>query len=314
MSKPVLSLVDPVSLPPALQRPVLAVGNFDGVHLGHKELIIRAATLGQQRGVPAALLTFEPHPRAFFQPDKTLFRLTDPVLKARWATELGLAGMITLTFGHALAALTAEAFVTDILMGRLHTSGVVIGHDFHFGKGRQGTPDFLKAMGLAHGFDVLTVPPVTLDGEAVSSSAIRRLLSEGDIHGANRLLGREWTVCAQVAHGDKRGRLLGYPTANLILGQDVTLKHGIYAVRASVDGLIRNGVASFGRRPTFDDGAPRLEVHLFDFAGDLYGKIMDVTFAGYLRPELKFDGVEPLIRQMDADSRRARDMLAGAPG
>ena len=305
-----LSLADPDLLPEALARPVLAIGNFDGMHLGHAGLVAEAVRLGEALGRPAAILTFEPHPRAFFDPKTPLFRLTPPALKAEAAERLGAAGMITLGFGPALAGLAAEAFVDDLIGTRLNASGVVVGPNFRFGSQRRGDTAMLEARSTALGMAASIVPPVQIDGDIVSSSRIRRLLGEGDVTGAERLLGRRWSVRAVVAHGDKRGRTLGYPTANLILDRGTRLRHGIYAVTAGIDGRTHPAVASFGSRPTFDDGAPRLEVHIFDFAGDLYGRDMDVAFAGWIRPELKFDGVEPLIRQMDEDSRAARAMLA----
>jgi riboflavin kinase / FMN adenylyltransferase len=308
--RPFLSLTDPARLPPELARPVVVIGNFDGMHLGHAALVQEAIKLGAERQAPPAILTFEPHPRLWFQPDKPLFRLTPPDLKAEAAAALGARGIVTLTFDAELARLKPEDFVDVLLVSRFGISGAVIGENFRFGEGRRGDAAFLRSAGKSHGFAVGVVAPVLAGGAPISSSRIRTLLGEGDIALANRLLGREWTVRAVVAHGDKRGRLLGYPTANLILPKDTALKHGIYAVRATVDGVTRAAVASFGSRPTFDDGAPRLEAHVFDFAGDLYGKSMDVAFAGYIRPELKFDGVEPLIRQMDEDSRLARGMLA----
>src|SRR5690606_22371253 len=185
-----------------------------------------------------------------------------------------------------------------------------VGHDFHFGKGRQGTPAFLSEHGAALGLAVRVLPAVTEGGEVVSSSAIRASLAAGDIARANHLLGYRWLVRAAVRHGDKRGRDLGYPTANLALPPDCGLRHAIYAVRAAVDGTVHAGVASFGRRPTFDNGAPLLEVHLFDFRGDLYGRMMDVEFVAFLRPEERFATVEALIVQMDSDSVEARRLLA----
>jgi len=305
-----VSLADPASLPEALAQPVLAVGNFDGVHLGHAALISEAVRLGRSLGRPAAILTFDPHPRAYFQPQAAFFSLTPPALKAEAAAALGARGMVTLSFDAALASLSAEAFVDGLIGERLGAAGVVVGTDFRFGRQRGGDAAMLEARALGLGLAASVVPPVLMDGEPVSSSRIRRLLREGDAAGAARLLGRDWTIRAVVAHGDKRGRILGYPTANLILDHGVGLRHGIYAVRARVDGRTHAAVASFGRRPTFDDGAPRLEVHLFDFAGDLYGQTMDVSFAGWIRPELKFDGVDALIARMDADSREARTILA----
>ena len=203
----------------------------------------------------------------------------------------------------------------NILVDRLAVSGAVIGFNFHFGKDRRGSPDFLKAQGAHHGFSVDVVPPFMLDGRRVSSGAVRDALSAGHISEANELLGCPWFITAQVVHGDKRGRTLGYPTANLRLGTDCGLKHGIYAVRVSLSGTLYDGVASFGRRPTFDNGAVLLEVFLFDFSGDLYGAVLDVAFIGWIRPELKFDDVDALVRRMDQDSQPgAASFGAGAGG
>jgi len=304
-------------VPAALRGAVVAIGNFDGLHRGHRSIVAATVALAGERAAPAALLTFEPHPRRFFAPDKPLFRITPPDVKAMVAARLGLAGMIELHFDAALAATSAHDFIEKLLVERLGARGVVVGHDFHFGKGRQGTPAFLSEHGAALGLAVRILPPVTEAGEAVSSSAIRASLAAGNIARANHLLGYRWLVRATVRHGDKRGRDLGYPTANLALAPDCGLRHGIYAVRAAVDGTVHTGVASFGRRPTFDNGAPLLEVHLFDFRGDLYGRTMDVEFVAFLRPEERFATVEALIAQMDRDSAEARRLLndpaAGVP-
>ena len=304
------TLIDPIRLPTDLSKPVLVIGNFDGMHLGHQELIAKAQVLGKRQANSVVLLTFDPHPRGFFRPDQPIFKLTTLAQKADYAANAGAQGMVVLPFNAALAALSAEDFVRDILIKKLEVQGAVIGYDFHFGKGRAGSASVLTAMGNVHGFLTETVLPFSVDGEIVSSSLIRNLLTAGDIVKANRLLGREWTIQADVVHGDKRGRELGYPTANLMLDPSVMLQYGIYAVRATVDGKTHAAVASFGRRPTFDDGAPKLEVHIFDFAGDLYGKTMSVSFVGFIRPELKFDGIEPLIAQMNQDSITARKLLA----
>jgi riboflavin kinase / FMN adenylyltransferase len=310
MSRPVMHLCDPAALPEPLKGGAVAIGNFDGVHLGHQALLRRARRWADDHGRAAILLTFSPHPRAYFRPDQPLFLLTPPALRARRVAAAGMDATVTLTFDAALAGRTAESFIDDILIGRLAASHVVIGHDFHFGKGRGGSPDVLAAHGARRGLSVEIVSAVTDDGPPVSSSRIRALLREGDVAAANRLLGYEWSVTAEVLHGDKRGRLLGYPTANLSLDPSVELAHGIYAVRATVDGATHQAVASFGRRPTFDGGAPKLEVHVFDFAGDLYGKPMEVAFVARIRPELKFDDIDALIVQMDHDSAKARALLA----
>ncbi|PVE26362.1 bifunctional riboflavin kinase/FMN adenylyltransferase [Microvirga sp. KLBC 81] len=293
-------------VPERLKGAVAAIGNFDGVHRGHRSLLDMALRSGK----PAAALTFEPHPRSFFQPDKPLFRITPEAVKLEIFGRLGLAGAFVRRFDHALAALSAEEFVS-LLARDLELSGVVIGHDFHFGRGREGNPERMRELCRKFGLDCFIAPAVVEGSEPVSSSAVRTALEAGDIAKANKLLGYRWFVRAEVRHGDKRGRELGYPTANMRLPDDCRLRHGIYAVRASVNGKPVDGVASFGRRPTFDNGAPLLETHLFDFKGDLYGKALDVEFIGWIRGEERFDGIEALIAQMDRDSEEAKRMLAG---
>ncbi|MGV6872673.1 bifunctional riboflavin kinase/FAD synthetase [Pseudochelatococcus sp. B33] len=297
-------------LPELLSRPVIAIGNFDGVHRGHQAVIAAARDLAHRQGRPAAVLTFEPHPRAFFAPQRPMFRLTPAPLKAAIAQGFGIDVVIVFTFDAAFAARTAAQFIDDILIGHYGAAGVVVGHDFHFGKGREGSPAFLQRHAQGLSLPVTVVHPVSDGDRPVSSSAIRAALADGDIATANRLLGYRWIVQAEIVHGDARGRTLGYPTANMRLSPDTGLRHGIYAVRARVDGIVRDGVASFGRRPTFDDGLALLEVHLFDFAGDLYGKRPEVEFLAWIRPELKFDSVEALVARMDEDSRHARAALA----
>ena len=296
-----------------LPRPVIAIGNFDGVHRGHRAVIGTAMERAAAMHRPAAVLTFEPHPRSFFHPDAPSFQLSSEAAKLRLLAATGLDGAVVLTFDEALAHLSAEHFVERILVDRLAISGAVIGFNFHFGKDRRGSPDFLVAQGAHHGFSVDVVDPFMLDGRRVSSGAVRDALTAGHIAEANALLGYPWFVTAQVVHGDKRGRTLGYPTANLRLGTDCGLKHGIYAVRVGLGGALYGGVASFGRRPTFDHGAVLLEVFLFDFSGDLYGAALDVAFIGWIRPELKFNDADALIRRMNQDSSQARHLLARAP-
>lgn len=297
-------------LPEPLSRPVIAIGNFDGMHRGHQAVIGTARALAHKLGRPTAMLTFEPHPRAFFAPDRPLFRITPAPLKTAIAQAFGIDTVIVFAFDATFATRTAAQFIDEILVGGYGAAGVVVGHDFHFGKGREGSPAFLQRHTQGLGLPVEIVQPVA-DGDApVSSSAIRTALGTGDIAAANRLLGYRWIVQAEIVHGDARGRTLGYPTANMRLAPEMGLRHGIYAVRARVDGIVRDGVASFGRRPTFDDGAPLLEVHLFDFSGDLYGKSPEVEFLSWIRPELKFDSVEALVASMDEDSRQARAAAA----
>ena len=305
-----LSLSNPSSLPAALARPVVAIGNFDGVHRGHRYVMGKALEQARAQGRPAAVLTFDPHPRAFLKPDLPQFELTPIGVQADLIAGLGLDGLVVLTFDAAFASLTAEAFITDILVGRLAISGAVVGWDFHFGKARSGTPASLAAAGKAHGFAVTVLDPLASGDAPVSSTRIRQALAAGDLALANDLLGYEWFVRGPVIHGEKRGRDLGYPTANMALAPGCGLKHGVYAVRARVNGATYAAVASFGRRPMFDNGAPLLETHLFDFRGDLYGKAIDIAFVRYLRPEMTFTSLDALIAQMDRDSGEARRVLA----
>jgi riboflavin kinase / FMN adenylyltransferase len=297
-----------------LKEAIAAIGNFDGVHRGHRAVIDAAIARAAALKCPAVAVTFEPHPRAVLRPAEPVFRLTDETAKLRLLAATGLAGALVLTFDAAFAALSAESFVRDILVGRLGIRGATIGFDFHFGHQRGGSPEFLAAEGERLGFSVEAAPPLEDEGRPVSSSSIRAALAEGRVVEAAELLGYPWFVTGRVVRGEQRGRDLGFPTANLALDPACDLKHGIYAVRVRAGDDLHNGVASFGTRPTFDDGAPLLEVHLFDFAGDLYGAEIDVAFIGWIRAESKFDTAEALVRRMDEDARLARLALARVPG
>ena len=288
---------------------VVAIGNFDGVHRGHGAVIGAAMKRAKALGQPAAVMTFEPHPRAFFKPDEPLFRLTDEAAKLRLLASTGLDGAIVLTFDAALAKLTAEEFVSRILVERFAVSSAVIGFNFHFGTNRAGSPDFLMAQGKKYGFAVEVVPRFEDDGRPVSSGPIRDALAAGNVHLADELLGYPWFITSAVIHGDKRGRELGFPTANIRLDSACALRHGIYAVRVSVGGRHYDAVANFGRRPMFDNGAVLLEIFLFDFSDDLYGRNLDVAFIEWIREERMFDGSAALITQMKEDSRLAREAL-----
>ena len=296
---------------------VVAMGNFDGVHLGHRAVIEAALVMGRAHGKPALAVTFEPHPRSFFSPNSSQFRLTDEAGKLRLLAGTGLAGAVVMTFDKARAGTTAQDFIHHDLIERLGISGIAVGYDFHFGKGRVGSPSLLVGEAPRLGIEVDVQPHIDIAERPVSSSAIRMALAEGQIEDATAMLGGPWFVAGEVIHGEKRGRDLGYPTANIRLDRNCGLKHGIYAVRVGRghgdDPVRLDGVASFGRRPTFDNGAPLLEVFLFDFKGDLYGSSLDVAFIGFIREELKFDSIEALVRQMDDDSARARAALAAAP-
>ncbi|TWH34038.1 MULTISPECIES: bifunctional riboflavin kinase/FAD synthetase [unclassified Aminobacter] len=302
------------ALPAALRGGVVAIGNFDGVHRGHQAVLERALDEARRKNVPALVLTFEPHPRETFRPDTPLFRLTTAPVRARLLEALGFDGVVEQHFDQEFSACTATQFVERVLLKELGISHVVTGYDFHFGKGREGTPAFLLEQGNARGFGVTLVDAFCDEGSGViSSSRIRGLLTEGDVTQAAGLLGYRYTVMAEISHGKKLGRELGFPTANMELAVSNSLKHGIYAVRLRrPDGSLHDGVASFGRRPTVDDdGAPLLETFVFDFSDSLYGECCSVSFFGYLRGEVKFDGLDPLIVQMKRDEEEARALLSG---
>ena len=297
----------------ALAGAVLAIGNFDGVHRGHQHVIAAALARAGSLGTPAAALTFEPHPRAFFRPGEPLLRLTEPAAKLRLLAATGLDGAFVATFDAALASLSAQDFVDRVLVERCRIAGVAVGTNFHFGKGRAGSPDFLAAQAARHGFTLDVVEPLRDDGRVVSSGAVRDALATGQVGEAAALLGFPWFVTGTVVGGDRRGRDLGFPTANIRLDPACRLRHGIYAVRVGLGGRRLDGVASFGRRPTFDNGAPLLEVFLFDFSGDLYGRTLDVAFIDWVRAELRFDSVDALVRRMHEDAAQARAVLARSP-
>ncbi|MBI5261185.1 MAG: bifunctional riboflavin kinase/FAD synthetase [Bradyrhizobium sp.] len=292
---------------------VVAMGNFDGVHLGHRAVIGAAMDMGRLHGHPAFALTFEPHPRRFFSPHTPQFRLTDETAKLRLLAGTGLAGAVVMTFDKVRAGTSAQDFIHHDLIGRLGVSGIAVGYDFHFGKGRVGSPSLLVREGPRLGIEVDVQAHVDIEERPVSSSAIRMALAEGQIAEATTMLGGPWFVTGEVIHGEKRGRDLGYPTANIRLDPDCGLRHGVYAVRIGRGEGRLEGVASFGRRPTFDNGAPLLEIFLFDFNGNLYGEVLDCAFIGFIREELKFDSIQALVRQMDEDSAKARAQLAAAP-
>jgi len=312
MAAPSFQVVRDFAPGEALRGASVAIGNFDGVHRGHKAVIAAALARGRALGKPSAALTFEPHPRAFFNPDEPLFRLTPESAKLRLLAAAGLDGAIVLTFNAELAKLSAQDFVERILVDRFAISSAAIGFNFHFGANRTGSPEFLQAQGRQHGFVVDVVPPLLDGGRPVSSGPIRAALAAGRVDDAAEFLGYPWFVSGTVIHGDKRGRELGFPTANLLLDPACALRHGIYAVRGAIGERRYDGVASFGRRPMFDSGAVLLETFLFDFSGDLYGAEIDVAFFAWLRDEAVFASAKELVRQMEEDSRLARAALARA--
>ncbi|MBC7101855.1 MAG: bifunctional riboflavin kinase/FAD synthetase [Parvibaculum sp.] len=299
---------------PGLRGAVYALGNFDGVHLGHQQVIGKAAAIAAEMGVPLGVLVFEPHPQQFFFPDRPFFRLTPFRAKARLLDRLGVDILAALPFDEKMSQRLAPEFVHDVLIDGFHAVHVVAGYDYRFGKGRAGDAAALSYMGEVEGFGVSIVEEVQEDGVTFSSTRIRELLAKGDPRGAAKLLGHWWTVETHIKQGDQRGRTIGFPTANLPLEDHVEPALGVYAVRIEFeDGPhkgVYDGVANVGRRPTFDKQDVLLEVHIFDFEGDLYGTHAAVSFIEYLRPERKFDGLDSLKAQIAKDSERAREVLA----
>ena len=300
-------------IPQALRGAVLALGNFDGFHLGHQAVVGRAVQRGAHERKPVIVATFDPHPARHFKPDAAPFRLTSLAQRERMFAAAGADAMLVFGFGAALAATSAEAFVAELLGAHIGASGVVTGEDFTFGKGRAGNAEVLRELGAAHGIVAETVAPVMLDGLAVSSSRIREALKAGDPGTAIHLLTRPFAIEGKVVHGDKRGRELGWPTANVELGPYQRPAYGVYAVRVRTeDGREHDGVANIGVRPMFDPPKELLEAVLFDFDGDLYGRTIEVALRHYLRSEATFDGLDALKRQMDLDAADARRLLSSS--
>jgi len=298
-------------IPDNLKGSIVALGNFDGFHLGHQAVVGRAVTRAFHERRPAIVATFDPHPVRLFKPDLPPFRLTTLNQREALFAHAGADAMLVFEFGPELAATSAEDFVTKLMSGKIGAAGVVTGDDFSFGKARAGTVDTLKTLGSYSGIITEAVAPVTVDGERVSSGRVRDALIAGDIGRATHLLSRDFSIEGVVHKGDQRGRELGYPTANLVLGDYQRPKYGIYAVRVTLeDGSERPGVANIGVRPTFDPPRELLEAHLFDFDGDLYGQKVEVALHAYIREEKKFDGLEALVAHMREDEAKARHLLA----
>ena len=296
--------------PAELRGGLVALGNFDGFHLGHQAVVGRAVERARAAGRPALVATFDPHPVRYFRPDAPPFRLTTLDQRERLFAAAGADAMVVFRFDAALAALTAEQFVAERLVGALGVAGVVTGEDFTFGHAKAGNVAALARSGAAQGFAAEAVGSVALDGEPVSSSRIRDLLRTGDPRGAARLLTRPFAIEGAVQHGDKLGRTIGYPTANLDMGPYLRPAYGIYAVRGRLDdGQVLDGAANLGVRPTFDPPKELLEPYFFDFAGDLYGRMLEVELVDYLRPEAKFDTLDALTAQMERDCARVRALL-----
>ena len=304
-------------IPDALRRGVAVLGNFDGVHRGHQAVFTTAREIADKAGAPLVAVTFEPHPRSYFRPDDPPFRLTPFRNKAHHIEALGIDLLLVLHFDKALHLMTAAEFVDDVLAGGLGVGHVVVGYDFVFGHNRAGDTDFLRRAGETLGFGITVVEPVSAtDEEIYSSTRIRNHLRAGRPAAAAALLGRPFEIEGRVAHGNALGRVLGYPTANLPIGEYLLPAYGIYAVRIGIaeeEGapVWHDGVASFGIRPTIgEDDEPVFEAYIFDFSGDLYGMHLRVQLIEYIRPEAKFDGMEALRTQIEADCRAAREILA----
>jgi riboflavin kinase/FMN adenylyltransferase len=300
------------NVPLAWKGGAVALGNFDGVHRGHQALLRQTVEQAIALSAPVVALTFEPHPRRFFVPDTGPFRLTLPPAKRRLLEHHGVQAVLEQRFDQAFAALSAEAFVDEVLLSGLGARHVVCGYDFTFGARRGGNVEKLRKRGREKGFGVTVLDPVMREGEIYSSTRIREALRAGWASEAAGLLGHAWEIEGVVEQGDQRGRTIGFPTANVALGEHLRPRFGVYAVRALVEGAWRDGVANLGRRPTVGKLQENFEVHLFDFAGDLYGQTLRVALVDFIRPEMKFAGLEPLKAQIAADGEAARRLLAAS--
>ncbi|WEK03140.1 MAG: bifunctional riboflavin kinase/FAD synthetase [Candidatus Devosia phytovorans] len=299
------------AVPDRLRGAYVAIGNFDGFHRGHQKVLERLKARALEANVPAVLLTFEPHPRDVFAPAPFMFRLTDGDAKARLAEAMELDAIAVLNFDRAFSQIEAEDFVDRFLVDALGVTGAIVGADFHFGRQRRGTPNFLRAAGEEMGFAVEVLDLMDEGDEVISSSRIRAALSEGAVTAANRLLGYHWFFDECVVHGDQRGRELGYPTANTTTHANFQLAQGVYAVRARLGSRLLDGVAAFGK-PMFNNQRPPFETHLFDFDEDIYGQTISVALIAHIRGQEVFSGLDELIAAMDRDSRKARAALAEA--
>ena len=310
----------PGSSAPYRRGAVLAMGNFDGLHKGHAALIGHVGELARAAGAPTAVLTFEPHPRNVFMPGSEPFRLTPFRVKEREIARLGVDFLFIQHFDAAFAQKSAESFIDEVMVGAIGATHIVVGHDCTFGNRRRGTPELLREAGAAHGFAVTVIEPVRGEGTVYSSTHIRELLKAGRPREAAAQLGRFWEIDGRVALGDQRGRTIGFPTANLGLGEYLRPAFGVYAVRVSGDGpddplggRTIDGVANLGLRPTVGTLVPRLEAHLFDIDRDLYGRHLRVALVDFIRPERKFADFGELKQQIAADAQRAKEILAMQP-
>lgn len=307
-------LTSDVPVPAPLRGAVVALGNFDGFHQGHQAVAARARAIARAEGRPFIIATFSPHPSRIFNPDAPFFRLTTIDQRGRLFADAGADAMLVFNFDRALAAVDAEHFVSDWLVGRIGAAVTVTGEDFTFGRARGGNVAFLREHGATHGLRAEAVGPVCDTGETVSSSRIRDALQKGDCETAARLLTRPFAIEGVVEHGAKLGRAIGYPTANITLDRYLRPAYGIYAVRTRLpDGRLLDGVANLGIRPTIEPPVELLEPYFFDFSGDLYGQLLEIQLIHYLRPEARFDGLDALKAAIAADCVEAKRVLAGIP-
>ncbi len=304
-----LEIKDYVEPPHSVRGGVVAIGNFDGVHLGHQAVIKAAVEEAGRRGLPAGVMFFTPHPRQFFSPDTPLFLLTSTGQKLSLFEKLGLDFSVELAFDKALSSMSAAAFVENVLVKGLGVAHVIIGYDFFFGAKRSGSPEVMRTLGAAHGFGVTVVSPSGEGGLIYSSTGVRDALEEGQVRRAAEILGRNWEVAGPVISGAGRGEALGFPTANISLQPGCHLQHGIYAAFVHVKGVRHKAAAYYGKRPSFDNDMPTLEVFLFDFQGNLYDQEIAVEFVDFVRGDMKFNELDELKRQMDEDCKAILPIL-----
>lgn len=296
---------------------VIALGNFDGFHRGHQVVIGEAGRIARKQSLKLAVFTTEPHPRSYFLPDQENYRLTPLATRCHLLETFGVDIHFVLDFDESLAKTPAHDFVSDILIGKMGAKHIVVGYDYHFGKGREGDVELLRQMSKQLGFGLTVINPVAVGvegaaGEIYSSSLVRDVLKKGEARRAAGLLGHWWSINGVVVHGEKRGRELGYPTANVNFGQSIIPLYGIYAVRLTIEGRDEQfeGVANIGDRPTFDVEGELLEVYIFDFDDDIYDLAIEVDIVGFIRIEEKFDSIEALVKQIEDDCVVAKQILA----
>ena len=288
---------------------VFALGNFDGVHLGHKEIISKAISIGEKNNIPSGVLIFQPHPRKFFRPNDENFIISDIKTRSYLLENCGLDFLGILDFDKKMSNLTPYEFVDNVINNAIDVSHLIVGYNFKFGKDRSGDVQALTDICKKLKIDLSIIDKVEDDNYIFSSSSVRDCLRKADLKGAKKIIGDYWTVKGEVIKGDQRGRQIGFPTANISMEGWIEPLFGVYAVKVSIDGLLYKGVANLGIRPTFGQSSPLLEVHLFDYSGDLYGNDIVISFIDFIREEKKFDGIEALKKQIEIDSTKAIELI-----